>query len=337
MPLPKREIYYKYDFLRDVSMKRFITGMGCPYSCAYCHNTLMKREYQGKGKFVRRKSVQRTIDEVLYVKKYAALKRVHFSDDLFALDMNWLTEFAEKFPVKVGIPFSCNMRLDCSSEVIDLLAKAGCVGVTFGFESGSERIRRNYLRKFWTNEQAMETVRHFKRHSIATMSNSMISLPSETMEEIISTVDWNTKIDFKFVRITLFFPFPKLDLVQIAKNEGLLKHNLSLTDSTLNSTNPMFNQKHSNELVNLTNLFYLVVKLRLLRRFILTYLIQMKPNKFFDLIGGCLNLFQHYLFFRFQPLSTWKYFRNTMGPFRGLRWSAWQKSQEVILSTSKKR
>ncbi len=327
MPIPKREIYYKYDFLRQIPMKRFITGLGCPYSCAYCHNTLLQRECQGKGKFLRRKSVGRVIEEILAVKKLAPLKRIHFSDDLFTSDRFWLDGFAEQFPGKVGIPFSCNTRLDCPAEIIDLLAKAGCVGVTFGFESGSERIRKDYLKKFWSNESAVQTVRHFKKYNIATMANNMISLPGESMPEAVSTVDWNAKIGFRFVRTSLFLPFPGLDLVNKAKTEGLLPDDFSLKDFKSSNVNPVFNKTHANALVNITVLAYLLVKLPFfLRRFMLKYFVNLKPNKLFDFTGGCLNLLQHYLFFNLTPLSAWRYFKNTLGLRHGLFWSAWQRN-----------
>lgn len=312
IPFPKREIYYKYDFLRQITMKRFITGLGCPFFCGFCHNPILIRDYKGKGRYVRRKSVQRVIDEVLYVKKRAALKMLHFSDDLFTLNDKWLVEFSEKFPTLVGLPFSCNSRLDCSAKDIDLLAQAGCIGVTFGFESGSERVRRDYLKKLWTNEQAMEIVGRFKKHGIATMSNNMISLPGETLEDVFSTVEWNARIGFKFCRSGIFLPFPKLELTQIAKQKGLLEKDFSLKEFKISSANPMFNQEHRNELINVNNLFYLAIKLPFLRNFILRYIIRMKPNKFFDLIGWLSGNIQHYLFFHLRPVSTWKYFKNAI-------------------------
>lgn len=327
-PIPKREIYYKYDFLRKMPLKRLVTGIGCPYPCSFCHSILLKREYEGKGKFVRRKSVQRVIDEVLYIKKYAPLRRVHFSDDTFTLNTKWLEEFAEKYPSQAGVPFTCNARLDCKLDAIDLLAAAGCGGVQLGFESGSQRIRREYLKKGWSNEQATEVVRRFKKRGIKTLATNMVALPGETMEDAVSTVHWNAKLDFDYTRCNVFMPFPRLDLTRIAQDQGLLEYGFGLKDYKSDALNPVFNKEHSDELVNLANLFYLAVKSAWLRGFILKHLIRLKPNKLFDFIGR-LNLFQEYFFFDMRPLSSWNYFKNTLGAFRGFRYGAWPSKRVV--------
>jgi len=321
-PMPKREIYYKYNFLRDMPMKRFITGLGCPFSCSFCFNTQLKRDYAGKGKYLRRKSVDRVIDEIIYVKKISPLSRVHFSDDIFTLNIQWLSEFAEKYRARVNLPFSCGTRLDCTAEIVEILADAGCAAVQLGFESGSQRVRSECLRKKWTNEQAMELVNCFKKRGIATMSMNMIALPGETMEEIIETIDWNARIGFKYVRCGFFTPYPKLDLTKKAMDMSLLENDFSLKDYDPNPLVPMFNKERRNELINLVNLFYIAVKFRFLRNIILKYFIKMKPNKFFFFVGS-LNVLQEYFYFSLRPVPAFQYFRNTLGSFLGFRWGAW--------------
>ncbi|MDD4869474.1 MAG: radical SAM protein [Kiritimatiellae bacterium] len=321
-PMPKRELYYKYGFLRDMPMKRFITGLGCPYSCAFCFNTQIKRDYEGKGKFLRRKSVDRVIDEIIYVKKISPLTRVHFSDDIFTLNVKWLSEFVEKYRAKVGLPFSCGTRLDCSAEIVEILAKAGCAAVQLGFESGSPRVRKECLRKMWTNEQAMALVERFKKYGIETMSMNMIALPGETMEEIFETVEWNYRIGYKYVRCGFFTPYPKLDLTNLAISKSLLESDFSLKDYDPNPLIPMFNRGRSTELINLVNLFYPAVKFPFLRKVIINHLIKLKPNKLFFFIGS-LNVLQEFFYFRLTLFSAWKYFKNTMGSFTGFRWGSW--------------
>ena len=52
LPFPDREIYYKYDFIRDLPMKRFIASIGCPYPCTFCHEPVITQMYKGKGKLL---------------------------------------------------------------------------------------------------------------------------------------------------------------------------------------------------------------------------------------------------------------------------------------------
>ena len=44
--VPDRELYYKYAFLRDMPMKRFISSMGCPYPCTFCHEPVIRDLYK---------------------------------------------------------------------------------------------------------------------------------------------------------------------------------------------------------------------------------------------------------------------------------------------------
>src|SRR5262245_65196807 len=85
LPFPDRELYYKYAFLRDMPMKRFISSMGCPYPCTFCHEPVIRAMYRSETKsdYVRRKSVRRVVDEIKYIAKRYPLKHVHFSDDFF--------------------------------------------------------------------------------------------------------------------------------------------------------------------------------------------------------------------------------------------------------------
>ena len=70
LPPPDRGLYYdKYKFLRDMPMKRFISSMGCPYPCTFCHEPVIRDMYRKdtKSDYVRRKSVPRAVAEIKYV------------------------------------------------------------------------------------------------------------------------------------------------------------------------------------------------------------------------------------------------------------------------------
>jgi radical SAM superfamily enzyme YgiQ (UPF0313 family) len=70
LPFPDRELYYKYPFLRDMPMKRFISSMGCPYPCTFCHEPVIRDLYKKntQSEYVRRKSVARAVAEIKYIK-----------------------------------------------------------------------------------------------------------------------------------------------------------------------------------------------------------------------------------------------------------------------------
>ena len=127
LPIPDRDIYFeKYKYLKDMSLKRFTSGRGCPNSCRFCYNPLFRQRYSGKGNYVRRKSVLRIIQEIETVRNTAALKSVHFSDDIFITDKKWLREFCEEYKKKISIPFTCN----AAAETIDEEVRKIIAGIT---------------------------------------------------------------------------------------------------------------------------------------------------------------------------------------------------------------
>ena len=108
LPSIDRELYYKrYSFLKNLSVKKFITSRGCPYNCSFCFNQTMRKMYKGKGKWVRKRSVDRVIAEIKEVRKKYGLKGVRISDDTFTMEHTWLTEFLNKYKKEVNLPFTC--------------------------------------------------------------------------------------------------------------------------------------------------------------------------------------------------------------------------------------
>ena len=84
-------------------------GRGCPYQCTYCFNhayyQIYKREKRGH-----QRDVDHLCDEINWVAQNYRLEQVIFLDDLFIIFQDWLEEFAEVYPKRVGIPFFCNVR-----------------------------------------------------------------------------------------------------------------------------------------------------------------------------------------------------------------------------------
>ena len=63
-----------------------------------------------------------------------------------------MRRFCELYPAQVGVPFSLHARVETVSEpLLHQLRAAGCDQVTYGVESGSERVRREIMKRPVTN------------------------------------------------------------------------------------------------------------------------------------------------------------------------------------------
>ncbi len=127
LPLPDRDLVYAKDPIsRRSKIKHFISGRGCPYDCTYCFNHALFDLYRGKGKRFRQRSVDNVLEEIAQVKENYPLEFVVFFDDTFVLSLEWLREFAEKYPQRIGLPFFCNTRANLvTGEQVHLLKQAG--------------------------------------------------------------------------------------------------------------------------------------------------------------------------------------------------------------------
>ncbi len=260
LPLPYREIYYKYRFIRDLPVKRFISGIGCPYHCTFCHNPLQKTIYAGRGKYIRKKSVERVIREVRSVKDRYPLKNVHFSDDTFVLDKAWLTAFLAAYRREISLPFSCNIRIDqVNEEMVEDLAESGCYGISFGIESGSDRIRNEILKKNLKQEDIIRNARIIKRRGIKMIVTNLMGVPEETLDDAFQTVAINQKIGADYTRAGVLIPYPKTGIVDYAVERGLLPADYAIHNFTQIIRKSLIKSRYAREFENLCALFNLTV------------------------------------------------------------------------------
>jgi anaerobic magnesium-protoporphyrin IX monomethyl ester cyclase len=316
LPMPDRELYYKYAFLRDMPMKRFIASMGCPYPCTFCHEPVIRALYKKdtKSDYVRRKSVRRAVDEIKYIAERYPLKHVHFSDDLFFIRNNytWLEEFAEVYATEVGIPWNCNIRYDSvRPHAADLLEKANCFGAAVGLESGNQDIRERVIRKQSKDDHIVEGARLLREKGIKVLTTNMVGLPGETVDNAFETVELNMRLRSNYVRANTFLLFPGLPLVEYAKQNGYLDKDFDIEKHVAEATEITIKTPYAREFSNIAALFWLMCKFS--PRWIPFFkkLVKVPDNVLFRMVGA-FNMVQELLFYRVRPIPALRYFRNTV-------------------------
>lgn len=316
LPPPDRELYYKYRFLRDMPMKRFISSMGCPYPCTFCHEPVIRSMYrqETKSDYVRRKSVRRTVDEIKYLAARYPLRHVHFSDDLFFIRNNykWLEEFAEVYSKEVNIPWNCNIRYDSvRPHAADLLEKANCYGAAVGLESGNQEIREVVIRKQSKNEHIVEGARLLRDKGIKVLTTNMVGLPGETLDNALETVQLNMALKSNYVRANTFLLFPGLPLVEYAKQKGYLDKDFDMEKHVAEATEINIKTPYDREFSNIAALFWLLVKFPPSWIPFFKRVVSLPDNIVFRMIGS-FNMVQELLFYRIRPIPALRYFKNTV-------------------------
>lgn len=279
LSFPDRSIYYRYSFLRKASVKQFLSGRGCPYQCSFCSNHLLQEIYKGKGHFVRLRSPESVVEEILKVKKEFCFKTVSFTDDVFIISSKFLDRFLPLYKSKINVPFFCNVRINLVTEdIIKKLKEYGCYGVSMGIESGNEFLRNEVLDKNVSDEQIINAGMIIKKHGLKLKVYNMLGLPGETFEEALETVLINSKIKPDFAPCSLLEPYPKYKITEYAIEKGYLNKNYGVDDVAESIYLPSkIDIKDMDKIINLQTFFFIAVKFPFLIPLI-KILVKIKPN-----------------------------------------------------------
>jgi radical SAM superfamily enzyme YgiQ (UPF0313 family) len=221
LPFPDRALVYERDpIAARGKIKHFLTGRGCPYNCSYCFNHALSEIYRGKGRRFRQRSVDNIIEEIRWVRDHYPLEFVVFVDDTFVLSPEWLEEFAEKYPGRIGLPFFCNTRANLvTAEQVRLLKEAGCHCVSMGIESANDRIRNDLLKRRMSREQILEASRLIHEGGLALTTTNMIGLPTSTLEDDLETLDLNVQVRPAYAHVFIFQPYPRTELGEFTRQQ----------------------------------------------------------------------------------------------------------------------
>jgi radical SAM superfamily enzyme YgiQ (UPF0313 family) len=112
-----------------------VSSRGCPYQCNWCAKPISGNRFQ------LRPPVE-VAAEIHELKTLFGVEHIWFGDDVFALDRNWVQEFAEAVESHgEAVPFKIQSRADLMTEAtVSALKRAGCAEIWMGVESGSQKI-----------------------------------------------------------------------------------------------------------------------------------------------------------------------------------------------------
>ncbi|MFH1611663.1 MAG: radical SAM protein [bacterium] len=272
---PDRLLLKDFKEVRLSKIHNFITARGCPYNCSYCFNHQLKKKYAGQN-YLRRRSVDNVITEIEQVADKYNLKRVHFEDDTFNMNKQWLREFVSKYP---KIPFKCNIRANLvDEEVISLLKEANCISVTFAIEAGNDRIRNEILHRNMTKEQIVNCARLLKKYKINFITENILANPTSILSDDLETLDLNLVCQPDYPTASLLQPYPHTEVFNIAlKHNQFAKENIDqLTSFFVTSPLEIPNRRERD---NLRKLFAIVVGFPFLRKYV-NFLIRRKKLGF---------------------------------------------------------
>lgn len=300
LPLPDHELFRRA-IPYSIWHTPVLTGRGCPYSCTYCFNHLYRRLYAGKGRYIRRRSVDNVLKELKKIKSEKSYKYIKFADDIFTLSPEWVEEFCLKYREQIGLPFSCLVRANhVTAKMLGLLKEAGCYRITMGLEAGNDHIRNNILKRNMSKADILSAARLIKEHGIVLQTANILGIPGGSIETDIETLKLNIQCRSDYSGVTLLQPYPRTEIYRYAEKLGMLGPQLHFQNQTFRRASVLqfkdATQKRLTE--NLQKLFPLAVQFPWLFP-VVKALIKLPSNPIFNFIFSRWVNYCHY--FRIIP------------------------------------
>lgn len=213
--LPRRDLYRGKGYL-PITLMQF--SRGCRFACDFC----------AISAYFDRKHYVRPTREVLAEIERQDRKYVFFVDDNFLSNHEAAKAFLrELIPMKIHWVSQASLDMTNDPELMELLARSGCLGNVIGFESiRADNIRSmkkasNLVgRREWDRYESQ--VQILRDYHLQTWAAFTLGHDCDTVESIRETHDFAMRNRFCFAAYNILMPYPGTPLYDRLKAEGRL-------------------------------------------------------------------------------------------------------------------
>jgi radical SAM superfamily enzyme YgiQ (UPF0313 family) len=201
----------------------FQTRRGCPMDCSYCSTATIE------GKLLRKRSPALVVESLAQFAE-TGFTHVFFVDNTFNLPPSYARELCNRLVArKLGITWRCILypwKVD--EELVENMARAGCVEVAFGFESGSSAILKSMNKRFQP-EEVRSIAEMLKSHGIKRMGFLLLGGPGETHETVLESLAFADSLHLEAMKVTVGIRiYPHTALARTALREGVIQRGQEL-------------------------------------------------------------------------------------------------------------
>ncbi|MCL4405978.1 MAG: B12-binding domain-containing radical SAM protein [Patescibacteria group bacterium] len=205
---------------KDMTPRKFLTvtpSRGCPHSCSFCNAA----SYYGKK--IRPRNPIKVVDEI-----ENNVRLFGVNDFLMWTESFTMTPAAEKICdeiIKRGLKINwvCNSRTNAASlPLFHKMRKAGCWMISFGVESGDQKIL-DAANKGALVSDSEKAIALAKKAGLMTIAHTIIGLPGETVDSVKKTWKLLGRTKPDFAQFYCAVPFPGSKLYKNALQNGWIR------------------------------------------------------------------------------------------------------------------
>ena len=193
---------------------------GCPGNCAFCGSPLFW------GPQVRTHSPGYFVDQ-LELLTQKGINFFYFSDDTFTYKKSWVEAICQEIiHRRLDITWVAIARVNhIQDDILAWMRKAGCIQISFGIESGSEKIRQKLNKPIKTAQirKAFERVKHY---GIMPRAYFIYGSPGESQETIQASIDLIQTIKPLSVITYILDIFPGTRIYQELLDQGRISEDI---------------------------------------------------------------------------------------------------------------
>lgn len=215
LPLPARHRLPMAQYRKISDKTSIISSRGCIHQCSFCQTSALWHHT------IRQRSAVSVIEEIEAIKESYDFTAFAFVDDLFLFDKRSLDIFDEIKKRGLKINWTCSSRVDLASrESLRAASDSGCIGITFGIESGVQKTLDTIQKKI-TIGQVKNVVSLCREFNIEVKLNFIFGLPYETKTDIETTRQFINELNPENVTISSLILLPGTDLAINPDKYGL--------------------------------------------------------------------------------------------------------------------
>jgi radical SAM superfamily enzyme YgiQ (UPF0313 family) len=190
---------------------------GCPLDCTFCSTSAIE------GKSVRSRSPERIVKWLAELRE-AGCRNFNFVDSTFNLPPTYAKDLCRQvIQAKLDLHLWCLIYPKwIDRELVELMRLAGCRQISFGFESGSDRMLRS-LNKQFNRHEVSAISKMFAEAGIERMGFLLLGGPGETKDSVEESLSFADSLNLESLKITVGLRiYPQTPLARTALAEGVI-------------------------------------------------------------------------------------------------------------------